>query len=55
MRVWIYTDTTKEVGDADHLKVFASEDIAMKWFAMYDPEGVAFGYEVEGSDATESS
>ena len=31
--VWIYVDTTKEVGDVDHLK-------------ENDPEGVAFGYEV---------
>jgi hypothetical protein len=26
--VWIYFDTSKEVGDRDHLKVFASEDAA---------------------------
>ena len=24
--VWIYVYTSKEVGDIDHLKVFASED-----------------------------
>jgi hypothetical protein len=31
--VGIYVDTSKEVGDADHLK-------------LIDPEGVAFEYEV---------
>ena len=25
MTVWIYVDTSKQVGDRDHLKVFASE------------------------------
>ena len=25
MTVWIYVDTGKQVGDRDHLKVFASE------------------------------
>ena len=44
--VWIYVDTRKQVGDADHLKVFASEDAANRWFAEHDPEGVAFEYPV---------
>ncbi len=26
MTVWVYVDTRKQVGDKDHLKVFASED-----------------------------
>jgi hypothetical protein len=30
----------------NHLKVFASEDIAETWFEENDPEGVAFEYEV---------
>jgi len=29
--VWIYVDTNQEVGDRDHLKVFASLDIADEW------------------------
>ena len=28
MTVWIYVDTRKQVGDKDHLKVFANEDAA---------------------------
>jgi hypothetical protein len=44
--VWIYSN--KEVGDVDHLKVFASEDAANAWFAENDPEGVAFEYPVCG-------
>jgi hypothetical protein len=48
MTVLIYVDTSKEVGDVDHLKVFASEDAANAWLAEHDPEGVAFEYEVLG-------
>ena len=44
--VWVYVDTSKEIGDVDHLKVFANEDAAERWFAEYDPEGVAFEYPV---------
>ncbi len=44
--VWIYVDTSKEVGDVDHLKVFASKDAAETWLQENDPEGVAFEYEV---------
>jgi hypothetical protein len=46
MTVWIYVDTSKQVGDRDHLKVFATEDAANARFAKNDPEGVAFKYEV---------
>jgi hypothetical protein len=38
MTVWIYINTAKEVGEVDHLKVFASEDAAERWFAEHDPE-----------------
>ena len=38
MTVWIYTDTSKQVGDKDHLKVFADEDAAEAWFRDSDPE-----------------
>jgi hypothetical protein len=31
--VWVYVDTSKEVGDVDHLWVFASEEVAEAWFA----------------------
>jgi hypothetical protein len=46
--VLIYVDTSKEVGDRDHLKVFANEDAADEWFKENDPEGVAFAYVVIG-------
>jgi hypothetical protein len=29
--VWIYVNTSKRVGDVDHLKVFASEEAAERW------------------------
>lgn len=44
--VWVYVDTSKEVGDRDRIKVFATVDAAEKWFEENDPEGVAFEYEV---------
>ena len=44
--VWIYTNTRKEVGDIDHLKVFATARVAEEWFEENDPLGVAFEYEV---------
>ena len=46
MTVLIYVDTSKQVGDPDHLKVFAHVDAAETWFEQNDPEGVAFEYEV---------
>jgi hypothetical protein len=46
MTAWIYVDTSKQVGDKDHLKIFGSEDAANAWFAEHDPEGVAFEYSV---------
>jgi len=51
MTVWIYVDTSREVGDKDHLKVFANESAAENWFEDNDPEGVAFEYEVMGPKA----
>jgi hypothetical protein len=40
--VWIYVDTSKQVGDRDDLKVFANSDLADEWFLANDPEGVVF-------------
>ena len=46
MTVLIYVDTSKQIGDLDHLKVFTNADAAEAWFAENDPEGVAFEYDV---------
>lgn len=46
MKVLVYVNTSKEVGDVDHIKLFADVDAMEKWFAENDPEGVAFEYEV---------
>ncbi len=46
MTVLIYVDTSKQIGDRDHLKVFANADAAQTWFAENHPEGVAFEYDV---------
>jgi hypothetical protein len=44
--VSIYVDTSKDVGNPEHLKVFATADAAESWFKANDPEGVAFEYDV---------
>ncbi len=36
MTVFIYVNTSKQVGDAEHLKVFANVDAAEKWFEEND-------------------
>ena len=46
MTVWIYVDTSKQVGDKDHLKFFDNLHIANRWLEANDPEGVAFEYPV---------
>ena len=46
MTVFVYVNTSKQVGDAEHIKVFATQDAAENWFEENDPEGVAFEYEV---------
>ena len=46
MTVFVYVDTSKQVGDPDHLKVFATTDAAERGLDENDPEGVAFEYEV---------
>jgi hypothetical protein len=48
--VWVYVDTSRDVGDADHLKVYATEVAAEEWLRENDPEGVAFEYPVEERD-----
>ena len=53
MTVWIYCDASKDVGDKDHLKVFATVDAAEAWFEQNDPEGVAFEYDVIGAEAVQ--
>ena len=46
MTVWVYVNSSKQVGDKDHVKVFANADAAETWFPENDPEGVAFEYPV---------
>jgi hypothetical protein len=46
MTVWIYVDRRKQVGEKDHLRVFADQDAARKWFGEHDREGVPFEYPV---------
>ena len=41
MSVWIYMR-------GDEITVFATAEVAQRWFDENDPEGVAFEYPVEG-------
>ena len=50
MRVWVYVDSSKQVGDVDHMQVFADQEAADAWLRQNDPEGVAFGYPVQTQD-----
>ena len=34
--VWVYVDTNKDVGDVNHLKVFATELAVNRWFEDND-------------------
>jgi hypothetical protein len=47
MTVFVYVNTSKQVGGAEHIKVFANADAAETWFEENDPEGVAFEYDHE--------
>ncbi len=44
MTVLIYVNTSKQVGDRDHIK--DNQDAAETWFEENDPEGVALEYDV---------
>ena len=46
MTVFAYVNTIKQVGNKDHIEVFANVDAAEKWFEQNDPGGGAFEYEV---------
>jgi hypothetical protein len=49
--VWLYLDddgVSRTMEDPGWVKVFASADVAKRWFEENDPEGVAWEYEVEG-------
>ena len=50
MRVWVYVNFSKQVGDVDHMQVFADQEAADAWLRQNDPEGVAFGYPVQTQD-----
>ena len=39
MTVFIYVNTSKQVGDPEHIKVFATTDAAKAWVEDNDPEG----------------
>jgi hypothetical protein len=38
MTVFVYVNTSKQVRDADHIKVIANVDAAERWFEENDPE-----------------
>jgi hypothetical protein len=47
MTVFVYVNTSKQVGDPEHIQVFANQAAAETRFEKEeDPEGVEFEYEV---------
>ena len=46
MTVFVYLNTARQVGDAEHIKVSTSQEAAEAWFEENDPEGVAFEYDM---------
>lgn len=52
-KVVVYVDTAKDVGDVNHLQVFADADAADRWFAKNDPEGAGFVYPVQGESQSD--
>jgi hypothetical protein len=39
MMVFVYVNTSKRIGDNEHIKVSANQDAAESWFEENDPEG----------------
>ena len=46
MTVLVYVNTSKQIGDAVHIEVFANQDATETWFKDNDYEEVVFEYEV---------
>ena len=46
MTVFVYVNTSNQVGDVGHVRVFANREAAERWFEENDPPGVAFEYKV---------
>ena len=44
MTVFVYVNISEQVGDPEHINVFANADAAENWLEENDPEGVAFEY-----------
>jgi hypothetical protein len=49
--VWVYVDRNKKIGDADHVKVFASSRAADRWLKKHNRAGAAFRYKVLRAEA----
>lgn len=39
IRVFVYVDTSKHVGDVEHLKIFVIENAEKDWLDENDPQG----------------
>lgn len=52
MKVFVYVNALKAVGDIQRIKLFATADAAKIWLEEHDPKGEALEYEVN-EDAPE--
>ena len=49
--VWVYFAKEAQGDDRPDLIIFDNEDLANRWLAVKNPEGVAFEYSVEDEEA----
>ena len=55
MTVFVYVNSARQVGDKDHVKLFATVDAPERWLDENDREGVAFEYDLIESRPTRVS
>jgi hypothetical protein len=55
MKVFVYVNAWKKVGDTDHIKVFATAEAAKTWLEEHDPNGTAYEQEVSDGAAKPES
>jgi hypothetical protein len=49
--VWVYFAKEAQGDEKPDLIIFETEELARRWLAMKDPEGVVFEYVVEDEEA----
>ena len=53
--VWVYFAKEAQGDEKPDLIIFETEELARRWLAVKDPDGVAFEYPVENDEAAEAA